>query len=154
MKVSRTLPIIIIAIFTVFATPRLEAQDSGSGLGIIIGNPTGVSFKSWLSGNSALDLAAAWSLNDERLLIQGSYILHDVSIFKVSKGKLALYYGIGGAIVLTDDVGVAARVPVGLDYMFATAPFDIFVELAPSLLLVPKTDFRIGAAVGVRFWFD
>jgi hypothetical protein len=36
----------------------------GFGLGVIVGNPTGLSFKVWTGGSSAFDAAAAWSLDD------------------------------------------------------------------------------------------
>lgn len=34
-----------------------SAQDHGFGLGIIVGEPTGVSLKTWTGGRTALDLA-------------------------------------------------------------------------------------------------
>ena len=35
------------------------AQGTGVGLGVIVGEPTGVSAKFWTGGNTAFDVAAA-----------------------------------------------------------------------------------------------
>ena len=47
------------------------------------------------------------------------------------------------------NYGIAS---VGLSYMFADAPFDLFVEIVPILDLVPDTDFDLNAAIGVRWY--
>ena len=53
------------------------AQE-GLGLGIILGEPTGISFKSWLSTTTAFDMAAAWSFVDEDALhLHGDYLVHN-----------------------------------------------------------------------------
>ena len=48
---------------TIFALSfgSVSAQDSGFGAGFILGEPTGVSAKLWLSKDDAIDYAAAWS---------------------------------------------------------------------------------------------
>ena len=45
------------------------------------------------------------------------------------------------------------RIPIGLDYMFESAPVDIFGEIVPILDLVDKTELNFGAAIGVRYFF-
>jgi hypothetical protein len=45
------------------------------------------------------------------------------------------------------------RFPVGLAYIFANYPFDIFGEIVPILDLVDETDFDLEGAIGARFWF-
>ncbi len=84
------------------------------GLGVVAGEPTGISFKTWMSDTDAIDAAAGWSL-----------------------GK--------------NELGV--RIPLGLDYVFQEAPFDVFIEVAPIVNLVPETEFDLSGGVGVRFWF-
>jgi hypothetical protein len=36
----------------------------GIGLGVILGEPTGVSFKAWIDNRTAIDAAAAWSFSE------------------------------------------------------------------------------------------
>jgi hypothetical protein len=133
----------------------LNAQDKNFGLGIILGEPTGVSAKLWTSSENAFDFAAAWSFKgDGHLLLQADYVWHMFRLISVSSGKLPFYVGIGGRVVLADDALIGVRVPLGLDYMFADAPIDIFVELVPILDLAPETDFDFGGGIGARFWFN
>jgi len=133
----------------------INAQDRNFGLGIILGEPTGVSAKLWTSGENAFDFAAAWSFKDDgHLLLQADYVWHMFRLIPVSSGKLPFYVGIGGRVVLSDDPLFGVRVPLGLDYMFADAPVDIFLELVPILDLAPETDFDFGGGIGARFWFN
>jgi len=130
------------------------AQDRGFGLGIILGEPTGVSGKLWTSGENAFDFAAAWSFQGNgNLLLQADYVWHIFRLIPVPDGKLPFYVGIGGEIILANDPVIGVRVPLGLDYMFSNAPVDIFVELVPILRLAPSTDFDFAGGIGARYWF-
>jgi hypothetical protein len=42
---------------------------------------------------------------------------------------------------------------VGLDYVFGEQPFDVFVEFAPILDLVPETELDWSGAIGIRYYF-
>jgi hypothetical protein len=132
----------------------LQAQDKNFGIGIILGEPTGVSGKLWLGGSNALDMAAAWSFKgDDHVLLQADYVWHSFNVISVSSGRLPIYFGIGGRVLLVDDPYIGVRVPVGLDYLFSNAPVDIFLEIVPILDLAPATDFDLGGGIGVRYWF-
>jgi len=130
------------------------AQDKGFGLGIILGEPTGISGKYWLSANSAIDGAAAWNFgNGGYLHVHGDYLLHNYDVFKVKEGRLPLYYGIGGRIGFGDDTVVGLRGVVGIAYLFSGAPVDAFLEIAPIMDLVPGTSFHVQGGIGARFYF-
>jgi hypothetical protein len=144
----------LILVFLMASMTFVQAQEKGFGIGIVVGEPTGVSGKLWLGGQNALDMAAAWSFKgDGNLLLQADYVWHTFNLISVSSGKLPLYYGIGGRVILSDDPLLGVRVPVGLDYMFSGAPVDIFLEIVPILDLIPSTDFDIGGGLGVRYRF-
>ncbi len=137
---------------------RGSAQDSGFGLGIVIGDPTGLAAKAWTGSDRALAFALAWGGigNDNGYFhVQGDYLFHNFSLITVSKGKLALYYGPGARLRLSEnsDTRLGLRFPVGLDYLFEGAPVDVFVELAPTLDLIPGTSFDLDAGIGFRYWF-
>jgi hypothetical protein len=132
-----------------------NAQERGFGLGIILGEPTGVSGKLWTSGQNAFDFAAAWSFQgDGNLLLQADYVWHIFRLIPVPDGKLPFYVGVGGEVILANDPVIGVRVPLGLDYMFNNAPVDIFVELVPILRLAPSTDFDFAGGIGARYWFN
>ena len=132
----------------------MNAQDKNFGLGIILGEPTGVSAKLWTSSENAFDFGAAWSFKGNgHLLLQADYVWHIFRLIPVSSAKLPFYIGVGGRVVFSHDATIGVRVPLGLDYMFSNAPVDIFVELVPILDLAPSTDFDFGGGIGARFWF-
>jgi hypothetical protein len=152
MNMKKTVSLIFISI--ILFQLSMNAQDKNFGLGIILGEPTGVSAKLWTSGDNAFDFGAAWSFKgDGHLLLQADYVWHIFRLIPVSSGKLPFYVGVGGRVVLADDPLIGVRVPLGLDYMFSNAPVDIFVELVPILDLAPETDFDFGGGIGARYWF-
>ena len=150
--------ILLVAVFAVVLLAPVASADNstGFGLGIMVGEPTGVSGKIWLSGTTSLNMGAAWSLDDNSgFQGQLDYVWHNFGIFNVSKGKLALYYGIGGRFKIWEnsDDSVGARIPVGLDYLFENSRFDMFFEIVPILDLTPSTEFDLNGALGGRFFF-
>jgi len=142
-------------IIFIISASFIQSQNKDVGLGIILGEPTGVSFKIWTGNNSAFDGAVAWSfINGGAFHVHADYILHSFNLIHVESGRLPVYYGIGGRIKFLDDAGIGVRVPVGLAYLFDDAPIDIFLEIVPILDLAPKTDFKINAALGGRYFFN
>jgi hypothetical protein len=131
-------------------------NTDGFGLGIIVGEPTGIAFKGWLSSSTALDGGAAWSFADNsNFAFHMDYLVHRFDWLDVSKGQLPVYFGIGGRFKIRDDAddALGIRIPVGLNYLFEASPIDIFFEVVPILELTPETEFRLNAAIGVRFFF-
>ena len=145
----------ITILFSIIFITQIYSQDRGTGLGIIIGEPTGFSFKHWTSSTTAFDAAIAWSfINEGAFHIHVDYLLHSFRLIDVPEGKLPFYYGIGGRLKTSDKTRLGVRVPLGLAYLFQTAPIDIFLEVVPILDFIPKTDFRINAALGARYYFQ
>ncbi|SHG26293.1 hypothetical protein SAMN05443144_1239 [Fodinibius roseus] len=134
-----------------------QAQQAGDGVGIgfMVGEPTGLSLKSWTGGNNAFDVGLAWSLGRyDAVNIHADYLWHNYDLFsEIESGRLPFYYGIGGRLILADDDAViGARIPVGLNYLFDNSPVGLFLEIAPIFNLAPETDFDVDGALGVRFY--
>jgi hypothetical protein len=141
--------------FVILSSGHLLSQGHGTGVGIIIGEPTGISIKGWLSSKSALDAGLAWSFTHEASIhVHADYLIHSFDVFDRPNG-LNLYYGIGGRIKVGNDekARIGMRMVGGLDYMFRTAPFDLFLEIAPILDFVPETKLNANAGFGARFFF-
>ncbi|MCP5107377.1 MAG: DUF3996 domain-containing protein [bacterium] len=136
-------------------TAAAEAKGgNGWGIGVILGEPTGLSLKYWNSGTTAFDAAAAWSFRRERKLhIHMDYLFHKFRVFKVRRGRLPLYYGIGGRIKFEEEFRVGIRIPVGICYMFKRQPIDIFFEVVPLLDVVPETSLDFNVSIGARYFF-
>lgn len=145
--------LILVSAIALFSL-SIFAQDEGLGLGLIFGEPTGLSAKLWTSERTALDAALAWSFSGVGWMhIQADFLMHNYDIISVSKGKLPLYYGAGAYLAFSSDFGLGARVPLGLAYQFEGAPVDIFAEIAPGLALLPDIGFYIGGGFGARYYF-
>jgi hypothetical protein len=145
----------LLFILITFIQINLSAQQKDFGLGIILGEPTGVSAKLWTTGENAFDFAAAWSFQGNgNLLLQADYVWHIFRLIPVESGRLPFYVGVGAEVVFANDPVLGVRVPLGLDYLFANAPVDIFVELVPILRLAPSTDFDFAGGIGARYWFN
>lgn len=143
---------ILIAVIAVLSI-GLSAQDTGFGAGLLIGEPTGLSAKYWLSSNDALDGGVAWSMTNGWFHIHADYIRHFFDVIPVEVGQLPLYAGIGARIGFGTDVIIGARIPLGINYLFEDYPLDIFLEVVPGILLTPDTKFDMGGGIGVRYWF-
>jgi hypothetical protein len=144
----------LMLLFVLVSLSTAKAQSSGAGLGLIVGEPTGISFKYWTGSTTAIDAALAWSfIDDGAFHIHGDYLFHNMRLISVPEGTLPFYYGIGARIKTANDTRLGVRVPLGLAYLFQSAPVDIFLEIVPILDLTPKTDFAINAALGARYFF-
>ena len=122
------------------------------GLGIILGEPTGISAKLWITGTTAIDGAVAWSFaNESAFHIHADFLIHNFGVFdKV----VILYYGIGGRIKFRkDETRLGVRIPVGVAYDIPSTSIDLFLEIVPLLNLNPSTSFTLNGAIGGRFHF-
>lgn len=135
------------------AAPSLEGKK-GLGIGVILGEPTGISLKLWNSRTTAIDAAAAWSFKEEgKLHLHMDYLFHNFKLLKARNGKSPLYYGIGGRVKFEEETRVGVRFPVGICYILRETPIDIFFEIVPLLELTPETELNFNASIGVRYFF-
>lgn len=134
------------------SSPYAHAQGRGGdiGIGLMLGEPTGVSVKSWLGSQTAFDIGAAWSLGRrEALHMHADFLGH--SWFEKNQ-QLAFYFGIGGRIIFDEDARAGIRAPLGLNYVFERIPFDIFLEAVPIVDLSPDVGLAGNGAVGIRYY--
>ena len=152
-----------ISVFLLTSLTCASARGEGFGVGIIAGNPTGVTVKKWLHDGHAIDGAAAWSFDDyDAFQLHADYLWHHpVPCFSEHvHGWLPFYYGVGGRIGFYEgnwrhhgETRAGVRIPLGVTYVCENAPLDAFVEVVPTLDVAPRTALRLGAAAGVRFYF-
>ena len=130
-----------------------STNPGGFELGLILGEPTGISAKMWFDRDTALDAALSWSLGDnDKLHIHADYLWHDYGLIH-SSAVLPLYYGIGGRITLNSDTHLGVRVPVGISWFPDGPPLDLFIELAGIVDIIPDMDFDLNGGIGIRFIF-
>ena len=150
--------LVLSALIVLSLSGMAAARGGKFGLGVIVGEPTGPSFKYWTTGRTAIDGAAAWSMAENAgMHLHADYLFyHNFSLIKVDKGRMPLYIGVGGRIRFAEgnaDDRIGVRIPVGLEYIFTSNQVDIFLEIVPILDLAPDTDLDFNAALGVRYFF-
>lgn len=129
------------------------AAGQGIGLGAFVGEPTGLSAKIWQGRTNAIDCLLGWSLQHNYLHAIADYVWHNYSLIPVSKGQFPLYYGLGGSFVLANNPSGGVRMVVGLEYIMADAPLDVFLEVAPVAVIFPDPGIDLNAGLGMRFFF-
>jgi hypothetical protein len=148
---------VAIASLILFFAAAVAGAASSVGLGVIAGEPTGLTIKLWGSSRHAFDGAAGWSIGEGGwIYLHGDYLWHRYEIDPgYLEGSLPYYFGVGCRVLLHegDDSRLGVRLPIGLDYLFDGGRFDVFVEVAPVIDLVPETDIDVSGGVGARFYF-
>ncbi len=148
-------------LFGCLAGVTFAQSNHNVGLGIILGEPTGISFKMWSRQTVGWDAGAAWSfVGGGFFQIHGDFLLHNFNLFKVETGRMAFFYGAGARLKFGSDdttgdthTTLSLRVPIGISYEFERTPVELFLEVVPMLDLVPSTEVQMAGAVGFRYYF-
>ena len=143
---------LLIAFF--IASPA-DAQPTGGdvGLGLQIGDPSGITLQFYNPGGTTWDFLAAWDIDDFFFLNVHALYYRDLG----DDPRLHLFYGPGAFVGFRDrgsrddDVVLGISGTVGLGFMIEE--FQIFGSVTPRLSIVPGTNGNVGAGIGVRYWF-
>jgi hypothetical protein len=148
--------IILFLTINVNVSAQSRGKEGDKGIGIVLGDPTGITFKSWFNSKSAFDVAAAWTVErKDAFHIHASFLHHNYDFFNPNRGRMSLYFGVGGRLKIREDrSNVGVRIPLGTEYLFQGIPVGIFLEVAPIVNLVPSSNFDINSGIGVRYYFQ
>jgi len=145
----------LLAVMFVSFAGAAHASKKGIGLGVVLGNPTGISIKNFMDKNSAVDFMVNWDFYSGGIGAHAQYLIHNYDLFRIKQGRLPFYFGVGGfAGFWNGGMWAGAQVPVGLAYEFAGDPIDIFLEVRPGILLFPGMHPNVSGGLGIRYWFD
>ncbi len=130
-------------------------QERGFGVGIILGEPTGISAKGWVSSRNAIDAGLAWSFREKaHFHLHADYLWHFPDVIRAPQ-QFTLFTGIGGRLAAGKGDGIfGVRIVGGVAWLPRNAPFDLFLEVAPIFDLIPATELRANAGIGVRYFFS
>lgn len=138
-----------------FSSP-VHGQVPGAGnfgVGIILGEPSGITAKAWLADDHALDAHLTFDFTDDAFAVFVDYLFHfDVGI-DVEDLEVPIYVGVGGKLAVRDELGIGVRVPIGISALFEELPMEVFVEVAPGLRIIDKTDPDVDGGIGIRYVF-
>lgn len=151
---------LVLILFGCLAGVSFGESNHSFGLGIMLGEPTGLSAKVWNRQTVAWDAGAAWSfVSGKYFQIHSDLLFHNFNLFKVETGRMALFYGAGARLKFgssdTQDskTVISLRVPIGISYEFEKTPVELFLEVVPMLDLIPSTEVQMAGAVGFRYYF-
>jgi hypothetical protein len=134
-----------------------KSANGRMGIGVFLGQPTGITFEMDLSATSWLDFKAAWNLaggGGSSILLQGNYEYAFPGMVIVGEESLTPFVGVGAVVNVYDGgIGLGARVPAGVAYRFRTVPLELFIELGLDVYLFPATDIGFSGGLGARYRF-
>ena len=142
---------LILCLSATVSSADAQYRPGNTELGIILGEPTGISLKLWQTNTTAIDAAVAWSFgSNESVHVHADYLIH--SDLEADQGSFMFYYGLGARALLADDPKFGARIPLGLQYIIESTRLSLFFEVAPTFDLVPATKFGVNGGIGVRYF--
>lgn len=143
----------------------IEGEPDGLGLGLVVGEPSGLAFAFRTGEETNIQGGLGWSFASGRLHLTGDYtrnlLIHRPE--DTPEVRFPVYAGVGGRVRMgfDDDLGrgryehgtsLGVRAPVGIALLPTNQRIDVFVELAPVLIVVPATDTTLDGAVGARIY--
>jgi hypothetical protein len=180
MRPLRIVSALIIALWVAGSGASALAQDEESspeptgssstvqkgvfGLGIIVGEPTGLSGKYYLGDDTAFDFAVGGAFIQRGLQAHADYLWHPWMLEQKEAFVLPAYIGLGARFIIVNARGsdedhfrMGLRAVIGVLFDFTNVPLDVFVEAAPVVdyrtKLESKFGFGLNAGAGARYYF-
>jgi hypothetical protein len=149
--------ILLVLLLVLFGLSTVAVQGqvkSGSvGLGLQVGDPSGLTLKFYNGGKASVDILAAWDLND--YLFVNVHALYHKPLGGAR--NVNFFYGPGAFISFyergryEDYIGAGISGNFGLNVFFDR--FELFAQITPRLQVLEFTDGDLGGGVGLRFYF-
>ena len=146
------------ALLLLFSTSNLaQSVENNWGIGIQLGQPSGLSIKKHNSAGMSADILLAWDLNDFFFVN-----LHGVWEKDIS-GAEGLHFVYGPGVFAgfkehkphrndDDEIFLGISGTFGLAYYIDQ--FEIYLRLTPRLAVIESTDGDVGGGLGFRFFFN
>jgi len=148
--------ILSLLVSILFLSETEYAQQKGFGLGVVLGDPTGISAKMWSTDNTALDFGLGYSFTSNNSLFDFyvDYVFHNSEWIKAQE-NFVVYYGPGARLQLHESQSrLGVRGVIGILWLPRNTSFDLFIEAAPILDIIPATKFDFDGGIGGRYYFN
>lgn len=141
-----------------------RSADKGAfGVGIIVGEPIGITAKLYLSDDRAIQGAVGSAFIGGGLQLHGDYLFHPYILQNRDSFVLPVYVGPGVRLIDYNNgrdssaFALGVRGVAGMLFDFKDVPLDVFFEIAPVL----EYKFSSGAGfqlslnvgAGIRYYF-
>lgn len=156
--IALVLLLCVIASGAVFAQSKKNSHPVG--IGLFLGQPTGIVFEFDLNATNWVDITAAWDFTgptnqNYAFLLFASYKLAFPGVFVINNTvDLVPFVGPGLSVGLRpDDVSIGFRIPFGLSWRPSTVPLGIYLEIGLGMQLFPATSFQGTGGLGIQYRF-
>lgn len=138
-----------------------HAQNNRLGIGVSLGDPSGISYKYWADSTLAIS-----GLSSFQIRKNGSYFYTHLDFNKHQffekanwdAGYLGLFFGAGLMYEWKDfgmdDNFLTLRLPVGLNFHLHDLPFSFYFETAPHFTVYPDFHFFFNGNLGFRYYLN
>jgi hypothetical protein len=157
----------LVLVATLLFASAPQAARAEVGVGVFVGEPTGLDVKLDIARRSALDIVLGYYSHWRDYGLDGAYghltylvqplVAHGDSVL------VPLRLGIGVAIFdqagkFDDDINLAARVPFEIGFRFRRTPLEIYLEVALKVTFLDGEPYRhdrvdLDGGLGLRFYF-
>lgn len=152
MKILSTICLVLLM------TTAAYAEDFA--LGVILGDPSGLSGKMKLNGAHSMDGALAYSSGKHSgMQFHADYLWDRARSWSTTQGPLDMYYGLGGRLISYNDdkdksqISIGPRGSLGLNFNINNPNIEFFGELAMILEVTPNMTADLDAGIGARIRF-
>jgi len=160
-------------VLAITAFPQIASADEGIergvdkgtfGIGLIIGEPTGICGKLYLKDDQAIQAAVGGAFIGGGVQVSGDYVFHPYILQTRDSFVLATYVGPGVRFIQYSTgrgdasfVALGLRATGGLLFDFKTVPLDAFLEVAGVFEYAFEdgegAGIALNAGAGVRYYF-
>ena len=160
-KVILCAVLICSVLFSSWAIPGAKTDDTNLGLGVALGEPTGITGKFWMNDLQAVQATAAWNFAASSFFLNVDLVMHSNELLKFDQFIIPVYAGFGGFVGAysgTDKnregsgITLGVRIPLGILWYFSSLPLELSLEVGPGMTLVEKTAFHFSGGLGVRYY--
>lgn len=163
MRRTVSLAILAVVVAAVLGASARPAQAE-VGVGIFLGQPTGLDVKIDLRRRAALDIVIGWDDFDDDRGRDGyahlTYLIN-VGVARGSSVLIPFRLGIGGVIYGAgnefDELNLGVRAPFEVGFRFRRTPLEIYLEAAIKLTVLDDNDNNDNidgdGGVGLRVYF-
>lgn len=150
---------------TTASRPSSTTKSGNFGLGVMLGDPSGLTAKVWTSRATAFQLGLSYSWGDY-FAILGDHLWHFPNALAGAGGganQFVPYLGLGAVLFFDDDgnfrdrndrdVALGARIPLGIEFLPRAIPLGVFAEVVPGVGIVPDVFGFVQGDIGARFYF-
>lgn len=139
------------------------------GVGIQLGEPSGLTAKFWKDSVHAFQLTMGYSVSNF-FVMNGDYLWHFPDLThgtQYGNERVFPYIGLGGTLYISTEsdrtdnkfftdngssVGLGIRIPLGAEWLPHRSPFGLYAEVVPGIGIIPSTFGFFQLGIGARLY--